>query len=555
MPSEVNGRLSEEKKVKVLSGWRRWLPFYLYRKRSGWKLEIFWFRTLVWTVLLTLGGYLALGTMLFANDRLRHGLDGISWIDRVFPPNWSKYRVARGESHIRQANESLAANDFATAFHQLRVGLARAPKNEAGRLLLAEMYRAMKRPDLAEQVLIEGTAFHYRNQAYIKRLVRALLSRERDATVIQLANDCLDLADLPDSVKRFLVVSAAHAKFHRGNFDQAESTLETHQLSNSPSGRLLAAKIEWARGFPELAIAMIEQLSREFPDDRSIYRTHIQWLVQEGHEDTARRLSLLRRVQHPDQSQPRIDLLYAFDKIGDEVALQREANALFEDFVASDTVILQIGDFAANTGRPDLARRVLEFARSHDINEEVPSLMLVEAQIVAGNYRQAVDAARAILELNPDWEEWMAPVFHGLQAIAFVALGDREEANLFLGSYLGLEEVRAENLVAVANRLLDVGAEREARKVLTHAVRADPQNQAALTRLIELDLESKDAPNLPQNLAHLLEMRRASPRLLRQAYDVLGSDRYVFALERNQILDRLLESLSGKSSLPSPSGA
>lgn len=101
--------------------------------------------------------------------------------------------------------------------------------------------------------------------------------------------------------------------------------------------------------------------------------------------------------------------------------------------------------------------------------------------------------------------------------------------------------------MAVAERLLNVGADREARRVLAHAVSQDRLNQSALTRIIEFDLTAPDAPELPENIERLLAMRRASPELLRQAYDRLGEDRFLFVEDRNQLLDRLLESLRGKS--------
>ncbi|MCR9297248.1 MAG: hypothetical protein NXI32_31510, partial [bacterium] len=142
----------------------------------------------------------------------------------------------------------------------------------------------------------------------------------------------------------------------------------------------------------------------------------------------------------------------------------------------------------------------------------------------------------------------IAPVFNGLQAICYVALGEREEANLFLDNYLNLSSLRAENLVAVSERLNSVGATREARRVLEHAVERDPLNQAALAQLIEFDLDSDSASDLPAHLERMLEMRRPSTSLLRRAYEKLGQDRFHFTPNRNELMDQLLVSLSGYGS-------
>ena len=135
--------------------------------------------------------------------------------------------------------------------------------------------------------------------------------------------------------------------------------------------------------------------------------------------------------------------------------------------------------------------------------------------------------------------------FNGLQAICYHALGEREEANLFLDNYLNLDTLRAENLVAVSKRLESVGADREARFVLDHAVKRDRLNQAALNRLIEFDLEAANAPKLPANLHLIMEMRRPPTPLLRKAYDKLGKDRFLFVENRNQLMDQLLAKLTG----------
>ena len=547
MPNQTQDRLPDSPYAKPLTGWRRWLPVYIYKKRSGWKLQTSLPLLTGWILIGVIVGYLAAGTALFLNDRHRLKLTGISWFDRVYPPNWQDYREARGRSYIELAQKSLRQGEFSKAFHQLRAGLARHPEHQEGRMLLGEMFGAAGRSDLAQSTLLSGIEFHFADINYLQSTIRFLFSKQQDHEVIQLAKEVLPKLP-PDSPElRFLALSLASALYYRGQFDQAEDVLKTYGLSSSPDGRLLTAKIEWDRGFPELALALIDQLAVEFPLNDQIYRTQVRWLIEQGDPDKARRASLLRRIRFPDQPQPRIDLLYAYHEANDTGALMGEANALLTDFGEDYGVVLQVGDFAANTGRPDLAQRILDHAAKLDMPQEGPSLMLVEAMIVSQRYEEALAAARHILDQNPEWEEQMAPIFNGLQAICFFALGDREDASLFLDSYLGLKQVRAENLVAVAERLLNVGADREARRVLAHAVSQDRLNQSALTRIIEFDLTAPDAPELPENIERLLAMRRASPELLRQAYDRLGEDRFLFVEDRNQLLDRLLESLRGKS--------
>jgi hypothetical protein len=128
-------------------------------------------------------------------------------------------------------------------------------------------------------------------------------------------------------------------------------------------------------------------------------------------------------------------------------------------------------------------------------------------------------------------------------------LGDRESAGLYLDSFLKLPNVRAENLVAVSRRLLAVGAETSASRVLSHAIAQDPLNQPALSQLIEIELSLGDAPDLTAHLARLMEMRRPSPTLLRACYERLSRDRFIFMEGRSELLQELLLTMSGKKTL------
>ena len=97
-------------------------------------------------------------------------------------------------------------------------------------------------------------------------------------------------------------------------------------------------------------------------------------------------------------------------------------------------------------------------------------------------------------------------------------LGDAEAGQLFLNNFLKQDNVRADNLIAVSKRLLSVGAKAQARKVLDQAVQADALNQAALTSLVQLDLELKNSAPLAANVRKLLTMRKPSQAVLTAAF-------------------------------------
>ncbi len=231
------------------------------------------------------------------------------------------------------------------------------------------------------------------------------------------------------------------------------------------------------------------------------------------------------------------------DRAGETAQIDPLVENLLTEFSEQSEALLAVADFAANTGRPALARRVLDMTRARNLPWEGPALMSVEANVVAGRYNDALNLARELLGENPDWANRYYAVFNGLQAIAFFGLDDRESGQLFLKNFLDHANVRAENLVAVSKRLIDIGKRDEARQVLSRATAADPLNQAALASLIELDLEAGRTAELPESLRRLLAMRKPSAELLRRAYRTMGSDRLILRPGRDELLNELAEFL------------
>jgi hypothetical protein len=102
---------------------------------------------------------------------------------------------------------------------------------------------------------------------------------------------------------------------------------------------------------------------------------------------------------------------------------------------------------------------------------------------------------------------------------------------------LGQANLRADNLLAVANRFVELDAAESARRVLERAVEVDPRNQAALTRLVELDMALNAGEDLAVHVRRLVQMRRPSPEILRVVHYKLGSDLFLFSKECAVALD------------------
>lgn len=525
---------------RALRNKSRFLPITIYRNSNGLHLEIRWKRLFAFAVVLSVMAWLGLASLAYLYVKHRRGFTEVQFTHMLFlPAKWEEYRISRGEFFIAKAKDDIGEQRYREAFHHLRVGVANSPENLEGRMLLAQFYVMWKRTDLAKRLLLEGVEKAADNLDYLKTLFTFLLQQQEDVTVIEIAKQMLALDSTPSDRTKLIALALSTASFHRGNYDVAEDTIRTHQLNQMRDGIILGIRIEWERGRKDAALASLASLAEQAPQDEEIYAIRIGYLRDSGRHSDQRRVSLLRQINFPDSPRPRIDLLYIYDIEEDDRRLKEGIDDLFRDFSDNSDAMLALADFAANTGRPELAYRIYIHAKENNLNWEGPALMTVEAHVVAKQYQAALIATRQMLQENPEWGRRFYSVFNGLQAIANYGLGDAESAQIFLSNFLSQTNVRAENLVAVSNRLLKVGARTQARQVLVQAVTTDPLNQAALAGLIRIDIETGNTDALSEHVQRLLQMRKPPRDLLGQAYQTLGSDKHIFAPGRTALLESL----------------
>ncbi len=538
-------------------GWLRFSPIRVISTNRGVRVRVAWKPALAALIILPLLGWLGFATTAYLFVKYGRGFSEVQFSHMLFYPTQREaYRKARGDFLIEQAKIALKEEEFQRAYHSLNVGFGMSPDNRDGRMLLAQFQVIRKRPDLAQQLLVGGLDKHSDDREYLQTLFSFLLQRQEDFELLRITGDLIARAGLSPKIDerlRLTAMARATAQFFRGNYDAAEDTLREFRLGDSTDGKILAVRIDWERGDREAAFNRLEELSEASPENEQVYTQYASYLRESGRDDDLRRLALLRQLSYPNRPRARIDLLYLFDKAGDEPSVEAGIADIFRDFSTNSDVMLALADFAANTGRPTLARRIYDHCKASDLPWEGAALMTVEAHIVAKQYREALETTTQMQKENPEWGKRFYAVFNGLQAIANYGLSDVEAAQLFLANFLDQSGVRADNLVAVSNRLVSVGANEEARQVLSRAVRADPLNQTALTGLIRLDLEAGLTDTAPKHLHTLLAMRKPPRALLREAYNKLASDRFMFTPGRAAVLEELQKTLNSSAVTPSAS--
>jgi predicted Zn-dependent protease len=516
----------------------RWRPVSIEAGKKGPVVRIHWPRLGLFLLLAAAGCWLAVAFGAWWLVKYHRHIPGVSYADLLWPGRWPVYRVSEGNYFIARAGELLRHGEANAALHHLRAGLARVPAHARGRTTLAELYLACRRPDLAQSVLLDGLRHLADDPAYLRATLSLLLEFQEDAKLLTVAERLLAAPGNSDS-HALAATFAATAAYYRGNYDRAEDFIVRHQLQESNDGALLLARLEWARGYPELALLRLDELISRQPGHDGARALLAGYYRDLGRTPELASALVERLASDPLAPAPRIEYLQLHHQRGDPARLERDAAAYLGQFQHDPAALLLLADFAARTGRPALARRVQEILIARRETHGAAALLVAEAHLVAGEYPATLALVAGYERDHPEWSEQFAAIGHGLRAVAHCGLGRTDDARLDLNHLLAGKNIRADNLVAVSNRLAALGARDLARAALSRAVEADPLNQAALTSLLRLELDTGNIAALPAHLDRYLSMRQPSREILARAYAAVGSDRQLFLPAQSGLLASL----------------
>ncbi len=531
--------------VPVRSRLRRFGDRFCPPGEGGWFRRMRWSRLSLTAAVAGLGLYGAGVAGFYAVVHHYSGIEEVRFADLLLPWRWSRYDVARGHHFVALAQRSVKQRKYREGLIYARKGVGLAPGHREGRLLLVDMLGAARRLDAAREALLAGLGFHLRDPRYVKSVLTFLLQQQEDGHVVELAERYLPALDDRGEAGHLFALGAASACYFRGHYDRAEDFLASvPRLAGSRDGRLLAARIERDRGYPELALLRLRELGAEYPRDVEVHRELAELLRRRGLADEARRHSLTFQIAHPHLAGPRLALLQAYRAAGDAPREWLEVETFLRDFAGDRGALLDLAEFAANAGDRDLVARLRSHAHAGGLPSAPFVFLTIEAAIVAGDYRGALEAIRACGNDEAGFDRRQRAVYDSLRAIAYRGLGDTANSRVFLAAFLAQPDLRAENLLAVANRFSAIDAPEQAWLALEQAVKSDPQNQAALARLIELDITLNRVDELARHVRQFVSMRRPSPEILRVARHKLGSDLFLFSKESAPALAAVQKALN-----------
>ena len=535
---KINPKLTTREKP-ILMG------FVVQRKGvdGGMEISVRWGRLIGTLTLLAVLGWFALAGALYFHFKYNKEFDQASYAKMLtlLPFGIEAHRVEMGNYHIERGLAEIKEGNYRDALRLLRLGVTRAPANLEGRLALAEFYEfALKRHDVAIDLLLEGIELRgIQDIDYLKQTLRVLLRYQMDEAIQNLADKYLpDEPELTD-INRVLAFSAANANYLRGNYDLTDDYIINYNLLETLQGVLLSAQISWERGNKIAAMTMMEYSIKKFPNSEPLLLLLSRYHRELGEIDEARRYAILRNVSNPLSSATRTELLYIYNQAGDFESELRETQRMLQQFRNDGPALQTLANFAADTGNIDLARRTYEEALENEFAINPFALLLIEAHLVYQDYQGALDFSEELIKERPDWLSQNWPLFSSLRAVASYGMNRPDLGEIYLQEFVDGITNNPKTYIAVARRFTEIERHQQARKVLTIAYEKAPTNQKILSQLIRTELTVGNTENLNRLLSRLLQMRRPEMDLLSEAYTKLGSDRFIFTPNRQNLLLQL----------------
>ena len=529
------------------------LGFVIQRKGIDGRMEISvrWGRLIGTFALLAVLGWFALAGALYFHFKYNKEFDQVSYTKMLtlLPFGLETHRVEMGNYHIERGLSEIKEGNYRDALRLLRLGVSRSPANLEGRRVLAEFYEiALKRHDIAVDQLLQGIELGgIQDGEYLKATLRVLLRYQMDEDIQNLANKYLPEEPELTDINRTLAFGAANANYLRGNYDLAEDYIIDYKLLESLEGVLLSAQISWDRGSKIAAMTKMEYSIEKFPNSEPLLMQLSRYHRELGEIEEARRYAILRNVSDPLSAAPRLELLYIYNKSEDFEREQIETQRMLQQFRNDEPALQSLANFAADTGNIELARRTYEEALENEFAIDAFALLLIEAHLVDKDYQGALDFSEELLKERPDWLTLRWAIFSSLRAIASYGINRPDLGEIYLQDFIDEASNQAQTYMAVSRRFTDIDRVQQARTILTLAYQKAPTNQKILSELIRSELSLGNTENLSRLLSRYLQMRRPQIELLTEAYNKLGSDRFIFTPDRQSLLLQLSAILRERS--------
>lgn len=451
-----------------------------------------------------------------------------------FPEIRARHFKKVSERFTDIADEARKDKNYRAALNAAQIAARANPKNLRARLILSSLVDAYG-GDTATAIKLMHAGLKFIDldapvtYSYFSKYFELLSDMQQDNVAADQAQKILKSNAVPADTRRIVALAGAFAQYNRGNYTAALDLIARENLAESVQGRILKARCFFADGRRDAAIDLLRESVSQFPSDKRepIFNQLSRFFSESG--DFASVLDVSRRQleENANALGPRLRMLFAYKKLGNDAAFSAELERVFADFSLSQGALVALANFAAEQGSPELALRCMSTARERNFDTSLFVAAVVEALVAAKRPVEAIDAYSQATSANAQIFDEFQTVISAVLASAYAEAASaetspekaaplREHSELLLSQFLENPAVRPENALAAIRHFRRIGRNDIASRIATASLKRFPWHSQIRADWISLQLADADALsqlNLPAEVRVLAEMRRPEPAI------------------------------------------
>lgn len=423
----------------------------------------------------------------------RRPFNHVTYADLVLPTRWQGVQALRGQALIDEGLADIEARKWSEGLQKLRVGISRNPADTKGRLVLAEIFVAMKARRQAVEIYDGGLAERYPGRDYIEAMIKSATQSGDQAWLLRTCDRALELVSGDPALageRAWLTRQKISALLSAGRAAEALALAEAEGESGSPAISELRVLALLKEGQPAKAVAFLDEWAARAADreDPQILRLQVRAFREAGDLAAMERSLEILRAKTPMDPRP-----YVYAIVQRRLAgLQSEADEGVDRFLlrfgSSQQALLLLAQPLAEIEELALLKRLEAHARQQGFAPAPFQRFQVQVLLAEGKWHEAsavlagIEPAAGQDQTTAAWSEIM-----GAQIRA--ALDPAEGVQSTLVNLVRGRQFTLSFYKDLITAMRTAGRPATAREIVTFAQGMYPHNEDIESWRLELDRE------------------------------------------------------------------
>lgn len=363
-----------------------------------WMFEIYYRRLLVALALLAVTGYFIAATALYY-WLAQNPHNQVKWTDLVAPWQWSTLDKKRGDAAVLTAMDEIKAENYSSAFYNLRVGLVRSPGNADGRLVIAQLLAGFD-PHQAILVMEEGVPACLHDDQFVAALLYLYSEQQIQDHALEVISTILEHHGGLLSPASRLALSRAQFELWLQLGRYAEANTALGALRSVDPAYAPARSIQYC-----LQTRQVEEAKKIFDEnytDRlaepAISKIALDLAVALGDAELLQRVILRVKVRNPDDSGTYLFAIQAWHRLKRLSFRDAAEQEYYQLFSTNEAALQTLAGLAVNLNMPEVLARAQRIAVDGRFNSFAFRVRLTEWAL---RHQQVELAVRSLR----DWEQ------------------------------------------------------------------------------------------------------------------------------------------------------